>query len=366
MKKVILQLHLWVGLTAALLLLVLGVTGAMLVFEDQIDHWLNPQLSYVVPSGAPLPLSTLEQAAGKAHPGYQVEGVFFPGSADLSYGIDLASNSGDGIEIAVNQYTGEILGTWDDNRFVRKLHGLHTHLLGGKVGQAIVGWGGGVFLLFLSLTGLILWWPRKLGTFRWSSFGTKFQFDLHNTIGIYASAFVLIFAITGIAIHWEGEVRELAKRISPTPAQQIKAKGTITPGKTLLTIDQLYASAQNAVPGARVTGIGLPNDATSPARVAMRFPEDHTPAGRTRLLLDPYSGKVLSLVNTREMPWAVSYAARVNRELHTGDIFGWPSKIAAALFSLALPVLAVTGPLIWWNRKMAARRAHSRKQAVAA
>ena len=37
-----------------------------------------------------------------------------------------------------------------------------------------------LFLLFLSVTGLILWWPRKLNVFRWSSFGTKFHFDQYG------------------------------------------------------------------------------------------------------------------------------------------------------------------------------------------
>jgi len=40
-----------------------------------------------------------------------------------------------------------------------------------------------------------------------------------------------------------------------------------------------------------------------------------------------------------------------NRELHTGDIFNLPTRILAAFFSLMLPVLAITGPLIWWTRR---------------
>lgn len=85
--------------------------------------------------------------------------------------------------------------------------------------------------------------------------------------------------------------------------------------------------------------------------VFMRFPEDHTPVGRTRVFLDAYSGEVLSFTSSRAAPPAVSYATRLNREIHTGDIGGWPTRIAAALFSAALPLLAITGPLLWWQRR---------------
>jgi uncharacterized iron-regulated membrane protein len=40
-----------------------------------------------------------------------------------------------------------------------------------------------------------------------------------------------------------------------------------------------------------------------------------------------------------------------NRELHAGDIGGLPTRILASLISLSLPVMTITGPLIWWNRR---------------
>jgi uncharacterized iron-regulated membrane protein len=40
----------------------------------------------------------------------------------------------------------------------------------------------------------------------------------------------------------------------------------------------------------------------------------------------------------------------VNRALHTGDIFGYPSKIVMALSSLLLVLQAITGYYMWWKR----------------
>jgi uncharacterized iron-regulated membrane protein len=86
-------------------------------------------------------------------------------------------------------------------------------------------------------------------------------------------------------------------------------------------------------------------------RVVLKFPEDRTPAGRTVVLLDPYSDEILSFNNTRTASFSHNFTRMWNREIHTGDIFGWPTKILACILSLSLPLMAITGPLIWWNRQ---------------
>ncbi len=89
----------------------------------------------------------------------------------------------------------------------------------------------------------------------------------------------------------------------------------------------------------------------NPIRIPLRYPEDRTPAGRTTVMIDPYTGKIVFHLDARSGPLGFRYVKLWNREIHTGDIFGWPTRLLAALVSLLLPVLAVTGPLIWWNRR---------------
>ena len=54
---------------------------------------------------------------------------------------------------------------------------------------------------------------------------------------------------------------------------------------------------------------------------------------------------VLRFDSTTAMPAALKYARVWNREIHTGDIFGWPTRILSSIFSLAVAGLAVTGAL---------------------
>src|SRR5580698_10512381 len=54
LHKVILTIHLCLGLAAAIFLLILGLTGSVMAFEGDIDHWLHPDLWYVSPRVHPM------------------------------------------------------------------------------------------------------------------------------------------------------------------------------------------------------------------------------------------------------------------------------------------------------------------------
>jgi uncharacterized iron-regulated membrane protein len=209
-----------------------------------------------------------------------------------------------------------------------------------------------VILLFLSITGLILWWRSKIFRIDFQTSGPKFQYDLHSTIGVVSSVFLLAFAWTGVVVHWGDAARAWAGNVSGVVARPADPRPDSPPsGAVPVEPARLLALALAAVPGARATVVELSDDATRPVLVIMKFPEDHTPAGRTRVFLDAYSGKVLALNSSRAEPAAVAYVNPVNREIHTGDIGGWPARIIAAVFSLSLPVLALSGPLLWWQRR---------------
>jgi len=349
-RKLILNSHLWVGVAAAILLLLTGGSGALLVFEDQIDRALNPKLASVVPTGTTLSLTELKTALESQYPGDRILAFDISDNGGTSYGAYLQPKSGDGMNVAVDQHSGKVLGVWDDNRFTRKLHGFHTHLLAGETGSAVVGWGA-VILLLLSVTGLILWWRSKIFGINLQTSGPKFQYDLHSTVGVVSFVVLLAFALTGILVHWERAAQKWANEVSHMPAPARPRPDPPAPGAVPLDPAQLVALAQAAVPGARATAMDLADDPASPVLVILKFPEDHTPAGRTRVFLDAYSGKVLALTSSRAVPPVVSYVTRLNREIHTGDIGGWPTRIIAAVFSLALTLLAVSGPLLWWQRR---------------
>ena len=75
-----------------------------------------------------------------------------------------------------------------------------------------------------------------------------------------------------------------------------------------------------------------------------------------------YTDDVLRFDNTRAIPVVLKYARMWNGEIHTGEIFGWPTRILACIFSLAVATLAVTGLWIWWNRNRAQRSSKEKRR----
>ena len=208
-------------------------------------------------------------------------------------------------------------------------------------------------LLFLAGTGLILWWPRKILAVNWRSPSQSINFDLHNALCVYSSIFLLIFRLTGAAIYWEHMLPKLLNLVTPSLGAPHFPRTNLQPPEDVppLGPDELLAIAERAVPGVRPTFVQLAGDPRSLVRIWTKFPEDRTPSGQTNVFIDGNAGKVLLTQSSRTAPLTFKITKLWNREIHTGDIFGWPSRLLAFLFSLALPIIATTRPLIWWNRK---------------
>lgn len=352
-RNSLVTIHLWVGLVAAPFLFVLGLTGAVMVFENEIADALNARLVRVQPSGTALSPTALESRIQPEYPGYRLLGINLPPDANHAAAIDALSPDGKTeVALFVDPYSGKVLGTAEEQSGVMGwIHGLHTHLQAGRTGSTIVA-SLALVLLFLSLSGLILWWPTKLFSVRWRGTAKRVVFEAHNALGIYAWVFLLLFSVTGAVIHWDRPVAGWIDRLTGAgPLQPLPRSAPACAGRPAVPADRLLGAATAAVPGARATWLQMAPDPTTPVRVVFKYPEDHTPAGRTQVFLEACSAKILTVRNARQMPASFRYTAMWNRELHTGDIFGWPTRILAALFSLSLPLMGLTGPLIWWTRR---------------
>ena len=352
-RNLLLNLHLWAALLASAFLLILGLTGGLLVYERDIDHALNKRLFDVRPATQPLPLGKLFSGLEIAHPGYHVTDMAFSREPDIAYQMYLnPGGDAEGFVVTVNQYNGRELGNASAaNQFMNLVNGFHTHLLvetRREAGKIIVGVAS-VLLLFLSCSGLVLWWRRKLFVVNWSAAPRRVNFDLHNMLGVLCSLFLFCFSLTGIALTWEESTSKFVNRVTgsagmPLTPELVEA----TPGAAPLGVDQILAAAQAALPGAEPDSLSLhPGESVD---VRMKFPEDRSPVGRSRVWLDPYTGRVLNVWSTRTAPIGFKINRMWIREIHTGDIFGWPTRMLACIVSLVLPVLTTTGTVIWWHR----------------
>jgi uncharacterized iron-regulated membrane protein len=367
-RPMLVKVHLWVGLVAAPVLLAVGLTGALLVVEGPITDRLNATTALVEPRGAPRSISQLLASVQQTHPGAELLAVQLPSDRWHSAALVVSAEPEEGPEtVLVDPYTARVLGVPPSQPpFFQRVRQLHRQLLLGRTGNTVVVWTA-LALAFLAVTGPVVWWPRRRVGVRWERAGWRRVLDLHALLGAISCAFLFMFAVTGAVVHWDDGVQSFLGRLtgnaSPRPPRNL---GTSKCGAdALLDADRLIAAAMATLPGARVTALQLPGarvtalkraDAgPSVARLSLKFPEDHTPNGRSILLMDRCTGRAAFTIDTRSAPLSYLYPREWNRELHTGDIFGWPTLLLAFVFSLSLCVMGVTGPLVWLMKTRNAR-----------
>ena len=346
MRRALLALHQWIGLAAGLFLIVISISGSALVFENEIDRALNPSTSFVTPGSRTLPIETMIARVQAAYPKDQVTGVRIGEKPDQADEFSLRSRQG----AMVNPYTGDVLGLRDrEKSFARWVHLLHTRLVADKIGEAVVGWMS-VAMLGLAVTGLVLWWPRKILRLGSASSWKRTNFNLHNALGFYSSLVMLFMTLSGALIAFENVTDPLVRRLNPPAAEAPAPQSTPVPGGKRISVDDAIAIAERALPGAFASNIGIPNGPKAVFRILKKFPEDRTPAGRSRVYLDQFSGNVLLVENTRTAPLGTRIL-NLKRSAHTGDIFGAPTQALYFVVSLGIALQAITGALIWWNTK---------------
>jgi uncharacterized iron-regulated membrane protein len=348
MKKLLLNLHLYVGLVAAFFLICVSLSGAIIAFEPELNRTFHPQLTNVTPSAQPLNWDEFRARVEQQSPGWKLIRFYFPDQPDRSTYVRLRNVVTHKIRhVYVNQYTGAVLGSTEDGSdWIIKVHDLHVNFLSGKIGNHIVTWST-VGLLILSLSGITLWWPRRIFRFQRGKPLPRFNRELHLTVGFWSFLAMFGFAVTGLGLHYQtGKLLDLLN--TPKAATTMPGHGT--------SIEGMLAAAREALPGARIPRLLLPEKKGDTVFLYMRFPEDKTPAGRSFTTLDPKTGAVLSVGSSRTAPLLQTALVQWTREIHTGTLFGLPSKLLASFCALLLSVLALTGPFIWLNKLRAAAR----------
>jgi uncharacterized iron-regulated membrane protein len=356
MHNALVVFHRWLALITGVLLILIALSGAVLVFEGPIA---DAAAVHVVPGAHLLSLDSLGARAIAADGGGIVAGIA-PGRAIDEASTVAVTRDTSETDYVVNPYTGDILRRVTAptrlQAIVRRIHQFHTSFLAGSTGNAVVA------LLTLSslvlvLTGLIIWWRDRLWRIRWSASWKRVIFDLHHALGVFAAVILVFITGTGVWMGYSRQIDPLVLALNRTPVPAGRPKQTPPdPSARPISIDSVVSLAHGAVPGAPVVMVDVSPGA--PAFVALRYPEDHTPGGRSRVFIDRYRGTVLRATNTRTAE-AGTRLMNLQRPLHTGDIFGGASRIVWFLAALILASQAVTGIMMWWNGR-AARAALAR------
>jgi uncharacterized iron-regulated membrane protein len=363
MRKLMLNLHLYTALIAGLVIVILGTTGAIMVFESELDVIFHRSLFKVQPGAKAMPVADVIGVAKAAYPQWKFRYLVMPAGPDRSYYAMMVDSANVLHEVFVDGYTGRVVGARTLPTALDDIHQLHLRLLmPAIVGRDIV-FVSSLVLIWLVVSGLYLWWPLKRTTVKLGASLRRIAFDLHSAVGIYTFVFLFVLAVTGALVHFDDTLASLANQAARVKDPLRAAPSAVTAGAKTIGPDQALSIARAALPGTKPNILMPPAGAKGSYRLNMYFPEDLT-GNRSWVLIDQYSGKVLFVESSRAAEIGNKLILE-NRAIHTGQIYGYPTKVLMSFSSLMVVVMAITGYYMWWKklRSAAAIRARASERA---
>lgn len=376
-------LHRWLGVGLGLWFALVGLTGALLVWRDEVDAWLNPTLfsarqgARQESAAAPLDAEQITEAARTRHQLGRVERVRTPATPGEAWRVQLRAApsrvEAGRIEAFLDE-RGALLGVRSleplslaPPHALRTLYEFHRNVLLGEPGSNFVGIAG--FLLMASaITGAVLAWPRTRARWRrllavqWRANVTRTIFDLHRTTGALIALVLLLTTATGATLVYVNYVRDavgLVSRVDPIPVLPFRA---VHADEEPLPFAALEARVRAAHPGKRITEVRFSERGLTGVLFQLHAPGDVQRLGDTIVWLHPVSGELLAERSPRTRSGGESFMHWL-LPLHVGSAFGTPGLIAMCAAGLAPLLLAATGLWVWWRKRPGERLARERAAA---
>jgi uncharacterized iron-regulated membrane protein len=341
----------WSGLTLAIYAVVIGVSGSLLVWQDALEAAEYPEFH----TGASPTISTaadqvLEVVRSRVPEGRPIS-VTWP-NEETPYWMSYVLLKVGAREVYVDPATGAVRGVRDtQGGWVGILGRLHTSLLAGSTGRMVNSYAS-IGLLLLCLSGSILWWPggngiRNRFRLNWNGGWWKFSWQLHHVTGAVSVVFIALLSITGTYFYWSSSyVRAVSSVFRRTAEPPV---GKVEPGARVMDVSQLEAAARASFPGLPLHRISVPDTPSYAVRATFR---DGTP-GEFHLVstafLHPVTGAVIGRNPLATRPMGDTILSWFSA-LHFGVFGGLLVKLLWTVLGLSLPVLGISGGLMWWRR----------------
>lgn len=376
MRKFFAKIHLWLSVPLGILVSIICLSGATLVFEQEITRALDPQLYRVAPPEGVQPLAPSQLAARIRE---QMPDTLKLSSLQLSGDPREACMAGfEGSArrtLSVNPYTGEVNGWTKKYGFFQTTRKLHRWLMDAPAAKGQPSIGKGVvgvttlLLVVILVSGLAIWVPRTRKALKQrlkvscTNGWRRFWYDSHTVLGFYAALFLLAMALTGLT--WSfGWYREAAYSLFGGGAQQTAASSQPAKGNSV-------RPARGGEGGRGVETAAEPFDyavwdgvldelkvrypvyktITLNERNARIVPDPHTSMRRTDTArFDPRDGRIEGVDRYRDAPRSQSLRGWFYA-FHTGSWGGMTTKILYFLSALIGGTLPLTGYYLWLKKR---------------
>ena len=360
------SLHRWLGLGIAVIVLAVAASGGLLLLRDPYYRVVYPDVR------API---TADQAAARAdiltriESRWRAEGVQlvkFPRPGVNAYYVWLR----DGTEAFVHPRTGRVIDRWHwSERLPTFLFELHAHLFAERPGTVVNGITA-LVVLFMALTGVVFWWPARRGAFRLRGAIPRraAAADLlrsHAAVGAIAFVPVVIFVATGALMAFYQPTARLASRVLDGRAPAEPNARVLPQDRAPLPWAVILGSLEATYPDSETVYYypGTPDNARLMFR--KRFPGEWHPNGRSYIVIDPYTARVVQAIDARQQGAGTRLMNTVY-PVHAATIGGPVLVGSAAAAAVALTWLAAGGVWTYVGRRRAAGQGRAKSARAAA
>lgn len=361
LRRLWLVVHRWLGLIAGLLFVLIGLTGSVLVFDHAIDEWLNPQLLLSDGTGERASLEEVLDAAEESYEGKSLS-ISKPRISNGVWTVWFSSGTETEPQftaVHVDPYDARVTGTrvWGED-LMSWIYRLHFRLLAGETGATIVGIAGIVMMISI-VSGIYLWWPLWKNGWR-AAFavrgGRRFNYDLHKTVGITSTVFLLVISFTGVYMEFHDWFQATISSFAEVTEPPEDIASSLSEMAQPLTPDQALAIAQEHFPNATFDHLHPPAGSDGFYEVAFRqHGEVQKSFGRTQVFLDQYTREILAIRSPQDFTAADAFFAW-QFPLHSGEAFGLVGRWMVFVTGLAPGVLYLTGFVLWLQGRRSRKR----------
>jgi uncharacterized iron-regulated membrane protein len=376
-RKILQQIHLWLGIALAVPLVILGITGSILVFHHEIEDFFRTDGAPAT-AGERRALTEILAAAQATAPDRAPMMLRLPGAPGEPAAVRLSRPRGaergaaggspfagsiqvlvDPVSLAIVESSNAATG------FLRIMHDLHGNLMiGGRDGRVVVGWLG-VVMLVMSVSGLVLWWPRGrwAGAFtvRRGARGLRLHRELHGAIGIWSLVVLVVVSFSGAYLAFPQTMGAMVTGIFPGRDLRAAAGAVrVQPirGATPIDLEAAVALAREASGGAALRTAFLPMRSDQPIRLILARDGHSEGAPMITVFVDPWAGRVVEILDPRAFTAGETILAW-QRAIHEGSGLGPVYKALVFLSGVTIPVFAVTGVMMWLIKRANRRRARN-------
>ena len=353
------QVHWCIGITAGTLMMVIGLSGAILSYREEVTDWLNPGgRSVAVSELAALQPAELLAAGQRNWPDREVSTLTVfavPGAAARMVFMPSADQRR-GDTVYLDPYTAAALPSLRGGAFFETVDSLHRWLLlPREPGRATTGVLA-LALLLLAASGLYVRWPRQWRSWRaWFAIAQKLKTRAllsrwHVVIGTCVLPVYVLSAATGLYLSFDA-VRNQAHawwgatssggQVAPVePAERVARKSLAG-----LDIGPAWAAfEQRAVAGWSEASIRAQGGTRASLQLTWLDRSPSHERARNRMRLSLPQGDVLLDERHEAKPTGERLLAAVY-PLHVGSYFGPVGRFVMLLAALALPLFGISG---WW------------------